>query len=247
MLRDRSRGARLRPLTAPLRFFAVGDLTYGESEVPSLKALLAAAVQGPPFIVHVGDINSGSSPCSDAQLQAIAGLFRAVAVVYTPGDNEWTDCGRWTAGGLDPRARLARVRETFYADPGVLRLTALGVTQAGERFPEIYGFVMGEVLFVALYIVALHIVGSDNGYDADDPAAMTEFRAREAANRNFLSRALASPQGRDARALAIMIQADPLFNGGRGSRGFRGFKAQLVDLMGRFPGPVLLMHGDILS
>jgi len=229
-------------VTATLRFFAVGDLPYGESEVAPLQALLAAAaVQAPPFIVHLGDIKSGSSPCTDEQLQTIAGLFRAVAVplVYTPGDNEWTDCGRRAAGGLDPRARLARVREVFYGDPGVLRLAALGVTQAGEHFPEIYGFVIDEVLFVAL-----HVVGSDNGYDADAPAAMAEFRARDAANRDFLTRAVASPQGRDARALVIMIQADPLFDGGRGPRGFRGFKAQLVDLMSHFPGPVLLIHGD---
>lgn len=227
---------------APLRFFAVGDLPYGESEVAPLQALLAAAaIQAPPFIVHVGDIKSGSSPCTDAQLQSIAGLFRALPVplVYTPGDNEWTDCGRWAAGGLDPRARLARVREVFYGDPGVLRLAALGVTQAGERFPEIYGFVMDEVLFVAL-----HVVGSDNGYAADDPAAMAEFRARAAANRDFLTRALASPQGRDARALVIMMQADPQFDQSPGPRGFRGLRAQLVALMGQFPGPVLVIHGD---
>ena len=227
---------------APLRFFALGDLPYGPSEVAPMERLLAAAVaQGAPFIVHVGDLKSGSSPCTDEQLQAVAGVFRAVPVplVYTPGDNEWTDCHRWSAGGLDPRARLARVREVFYADPGVLRLADLGVTSAAPRFPEVYGFVLREVLFVAL-----HVVGSDNGYDADDPAAKAEFRAREAANRAFLTRLLASPQGRAARALVIMIQADPLFESTPGPHGFRAFKAQLVALMGQFPGPVLLIHGD---
>ena len=47
----------------------------------------------------------GDAPYSAAQ---IAG-FPAVAdpVVYTPGDNEWTDCHRASAGGYLPTERLA--------------------------------------------------------------------------------------------------------------------------------------------
>ncbi|WP_295457201.1 hypothetical protein [uncultured Thiodictyon sp.] len=226
----------------PLRFFALGDLPYSESEVVPLQALLAAAaVQHPPFIAHVGDIKSGGSRCGDEQLRAIAALFRAVPVplVFTPGDNEWTDCHRLTAGGLDPRLRLARVREVFYDDPTVLRLDALGLTRAGPRFPEIYGFVVDRVLFLAL-----HIVGSDNGRDLHDPAAMAEFTAREEANQAFLTRMLASAPGREARALVLMMQADPLFEREPGQQGFRGLKDRLIALMGQFRGPVLLIHGD---
>ena len=41
----------------PLRFFAIGDLPYRESEEEPLRRLLASAVaQRTPFIVHVGDI-----------------------------------------------------------------------------------------------------------------------------------------------------------------------------------------------
>jgi hypothetical protein len=111
-------------------------------------------------------------------------------VVYTPGDNEWTDCHRPGAGRWDPRERLARLREIFFADPAVLRLAALGVIQADERYPEIYGFVAGEVLFVAL-----HVVGSDNGLGASYAGSRAEFESRDAVNRAFLSRMLASPAG----------------------------------------------------
>ena len=41
-----------------------------------------------------------------------------------------------------------------------------------------------------------------------------------------------------------MIQANPLFESGQGPEGFQGFKQQLVATMSRFPGPVLLIHGD---
>ncbi len=227
---------------APLRFFAVGDLPYHRAEEAPLQALLMAVVsEQPPFIVHVGDIKSGASPCTDEQLRRIAAIFQAlpVPVVYTPGDNEWTDCHRPGAGGLDPRERLARLRDIFFADPRVLKLAALGVIRASEEYPEIYGFVVDGVLFVAL-----HIVGSGNGLDAAYAGARAEFQARDAVNQAFLNRMLDSPAGRDARALVILLQADPLFESGKGPEGFLGFKQQLVATLSRFPGPVLLVHGD---
>ena len=230
------------PTPAPVRFFALGDLPYGEPEVAPLRALLAAADrQRPPFIVHVGDIKGGSTPCTDAQLESVAAIFRAVRapLVYTPGDNEWTDCRRLTAGGHDPQVRLKRLREVFFDDPAVLRLAGLRVTRPTAQFPEVYGFSTGGVLFAAL-----HVVGSDDGYAARDPAALAQWRARAAANRALLDRLLGSAAGRSARALVIMVQADPLFDRGAGPPGLAAFKALLLEVMRRFPGPVLLIHGD---
>ncbi len=226
----------------PLRFFAIGDLPYRESELEPLRRLLTQAVgEGTPFIVHLGDIKAGSAPCTDANLHAVATLFRdqPVPVVYTPGDNEWTDCHRAGAGGLDPLARLARVREVFYGDPEVLRRDALGVTHQGPGYPENAFFVHSGVL-----LVALHVVGSSNGHDRARPRSVAEFEAREEANREFLKRAIQMAEAQGVRALVILIQANPLFERGRGPQGFRGFKDDLIALMGRFSGPVLVLHGD---
>ena len=226
----------------PLRFFAIGDLPYRESEEEPLRRLLASAVaQRTPFIVHVGDIKGGSAPCTDANLREIAALFAAqpVPVVYTPGDNEWTDCHRAGAGAHDPLARLARVRQVFFEDPRVLRMSELGATRQDPDYPENAYFLRSGVL-----VVALHVVGSNNGYAPSRPASVAELQAREAANRDFLERALDAAKAREAQALVILIQANPLFERGRGPRGFRRFKEDLVGLMGRFPGPVLLIHGD---
>ncbi len=226
----------------PLRFFAVGDLPYSPSEMEPLRALLAAgAAGGSPFLVHLGDIKAGSAPCTDENLNEIADLFRAqpVPVVYSVGDNEWTDCGRRAAGGLDPRVRLLRVRETFFGDSSVLRLDALDPIRGGKAFPEIYAFLRNGVL-----VVVLHVVGSNNGLDRSDTVANAESAGRDRENRRFLKRALASPQGSKARALVLAIQANPLFEYGEGPPGFRGFKDRLVALMRSFPGPVLVLHGD---
>ncbi|AFL73052.1 hypothetical protein [Thiocystis violascens] len=51
---------------APLRFFATGDAPYAPAEMPQLQRLFVAAiVQWTPFLVHLGDIKSGSTPCAD--------------------------------------------------------------------------------------------------------------------------------------------------------------------------------------
>ena len=135
--------------------------------------------------------------------------------------------------------RLRRLRELFFDDPSVLRLDSLHPVRAEGGYPEIYGFRRGETL-----LVSLHIVGSNNGFDPADPEAVTEFRERDQANRRFLDGLLASPEGRNARALVLIVQANPFFENDPGPEGFRGFKSMLRDLMTNFPGPVLVLHGD---
>ncbi len=203
--------------------------------------MAAGAAGGSPFLVHLGDIKAGSTPCTDEHLREIAALFRAqpVPVAYSVGDNEWTDCRRRAAGGLDPLLRLKRVREVFFEDPAVLRLADLEPIRAGKGYPEIYAFMPGGVL-----VAVLHVVGSNNGLVPSDLASMAEFRSRDRTNRRFLKQILQSPKGRRARALVLVVQADPLFENGQGPAGFRGFKGQLVELMETFPGPVLVLHGD---
>lgn len=59
-------------------------------------------------------------------------------LVYTPGDNEWTDCHRVNNGAYDPLDRLAAVRKTFFPRPGFtlgppMRVDSQAGTQAGTR------------------------------------------------------------------------------------------------------------------
>jgi hypothetical protein len=229
-----------------LRFFAAGDTPYFDAETEQLRDLFdSAEAEGTPFLIHVGDIKSGSTPCIDANLKVIADLFRTrtVPVVFTPGDNEWTDCHRERAGAKDPRERLARVREVFYGDPGVLRLDRLGVVRGegadATDYPENSIFIRDEVLFVAL-----HVVGSNNGDAPDDPAAVAEFEARDAANVRLLRQATALAAERDANAMVIVFHANPRFEKARPGRGFVRLHSALAELMDAYPGPVLAIHGD---
>lgn len=230
-----------------VRFFAVGDLPYQESEYPQLDLLFAqASTGGAAFLVHVGDLKSGSAPCTDRHLARIAEQFRRqpLPVVYTLGDNEWTDCRRRRAGGHDPMARLVRVRQVFFDDPGVLRLDELGTLLGDElgltrSYPEIFSFSRDGVM-----IVALHVVGSDNNFRRNDPRALAEMRARDRANTAMLARAGADAEARGLRAMVILMHADPLFERSKPSRGFASTLDALVGLMSDYSGRVLLIHGD---
>ena len=68
------------------------------------------------FNVHVGDIKAGKTPCTDEYFTKIYNYFEEFKkpLIYTPGDNEWTDCHSQAAGGYDPEERLDVVRKTFF-------------------------------------------------------------------------------------------------------------------------------------
>src|SRR5262249_44107914 len=97
------------------------------------------------IVVHVGDIHSGANYCTRAYDQTIADLWASFddPLVYTPGDNEWSDCHKAGEGGGtynkttqqidyvvdsqgnpvdyekgDPLKNLALVRSLFFPTPG---------------------------------------------------------------------------------------------------------------------------------
>src|SRR5690348_3118784 len=85
-----------------------GDAPYGvnptdTSETDATPAFVQAVNADPDVstVVHVGDIHSGKQYCTEAYDRRIADLWSHFAdpMVYTPGDNEWTDCHKPAEGG----------------------------------------------------------------------------------------------------------------------------------------------------
>ena len=120
-----------------------GDWPYADTTVtPPNKFLLENApvlidsINADPdvsLVIHVGDIHSGSEPCTSAEIfppiaksipdwnQRIFYQFQQFVfpVVYTPGDNEWADChkSKQLISG-HPLKELASVRQLFFSKPG---------------------------------------------------------------------------------------------------------------------------------
>ena len=100
-------------------FVALGDLPYGDTrrvENRYLKLIYSINARSPAFSIHVGDFKTGSSECSDAEFKKQFEYFNLFqnALIYTPGDNDWTDCHRFIGAFDNPLERLRALRGRFF-------------------------------------------------------------------------------------------------------------------------------------
>jgi hypothetical protein len=255
-----------------------GDWPYAQLLLDNAKLLINSVNSDPDveWVIHVGDIHSGSMACTSAGIlppistsvpdwnQKIYFQFQQFKepLVYTPGDNEWTDCHKtkeFKSG--QPLKELAAVRSLFFARPG----HTLGVedkevwTQAEHfdpSFPSDAQFVENvmwedtDVVFVTL-----NIPGSNNdtlpwtnGFE-DLTGHANEIAQRNAANIRWLDKAFAFAEHDHAKGVVVAIQADmfdpaALVAGGDGLDAYTPFVQELANRSVHFGKPVLLLNGD---
>ncbi len=243
------------PPPAPLppnafAFGVFGDGAYRWWEEGRYRRVLAdAGAADIRWFLHVGDLFW--YPCSDAQLDSrLAGLnAMRHPVVYTPGDNEWTDCHEPVAGRFQPLERLQRIRSTFFARPdsslGARRmpLTPQSADTAWAEFAENARWTFGRFVFATV-----HMVGSSNAADsfpgrtAADDAARTR---RTAAAQAWLDAAFALAVRDSLAGVVLAFHGDPGLEGDSNvTPGYAGFLASLARHASAFPGQVLIIHGD---
>lgn len=237
----------------PVRIVAMGDVPYRVPEDYGRFERLIAAVnrEHPALVIHIGDIKSGSTPCTDARYLRIRDYFATVdaPLVYTPGDNEWTDCHRPAAGSMDPIERLASLRSLFFAPPRQLGGRPLAAVRQSDPpgalpYPENIRAVIGGVV-----VIAAHVVGSNNDLRHGHPAEIAEYEARDRATAAWIRAGFEAAREAGAPAVILAMHAD-LFARGNGlpaasnRSGFAGTLTALAEGATRFGGPVLVVHGD---
>src|SRR5215475_2983770 len=108
-----------------------GDLPYSAEQAAVIPKLIADMnSQDLAFTAHDGDLRqgSGSPNCADNSIYTRAaawfGTLRAPAI-FTPGDNDWTDCDRknLNADGRNSLQELDNERASFFATPYTLGQT----------------------------------------------------------------------------------------------------------------------------
>ncbi len=224
-------------------FIAIGDVPYyrrgaGEEHYERLFDAIEAAQ--PDFLIHVGDIKSGGSRCSDERFATELDRMNGFdgAVIYTPGDNEWTDCHRGNAGNHNPVERLAMLRAMFFADDRSLGRRPIDLLRqpsvdSGAPTPENAFWWHQEVAFATV-----HVVGSGN-----NSAVASEFEPRDDANVAWIDRVFAEATAARSPAVVLALHAD-IFKGGGRRDGFRATLSAIGRGARAFGGPVLVIHGD---
>ena len=236
----------------PFTFAALGCIPYARNadSRPSFLRLIAEINRHhPAFTVHLGDTMGSDERCTDElliQRRADFNTFSS-ALVYTPGDNEWTDTHNAKAGGYVPTERLAKIRALYFADERSLGLKPLNVTTQRrdprfEKFVENARWTEKGVVFATV-----HVVGSKNNHQPAVPGAMAEWREREAAVAAWIQTTFAEAQAARAPGVALFFQADPFASDkGRAgyAEGFEGFLKTVEAEARAFKKPVLLVHAD---
>jgi len=167
------------------RFIALGDMPYRDGDEIRFEQLIQSINRSQPTLsIFVGDTKNGSSPCSNEYLQKIHRLFNTFnqPLVYTPGDNEWTDCHRPSAGAFEPSERLQFIRQLYFSDTKSLGKNPIRLNRQADIHPRFKEFVENAYwLHESTLFVTVHVVGSNNNF-----SQFTEYTRRNQANLAWL-------------------------------------------------------------
>ncbi|MEJ7825514.1 MAG: hypothetical protein WKF48_08785 [Solirubrobacteraceae bacterium] len=241
----------------------IGDIPYGVAQVAAFPGEIAQINADPKVerVIHLGDIKNGSSRCDTTYFQARLADFGRFEdpLVYTPGDNEWTDCHRASNGAYLPTERLSTLRRLFFRRPGrTLGQERAAVRFQSDAFPENVLWRDDRVVFGTV-----HVVGSNDDQapwfgDRKDPASgapmpetvtetalrSREYIRREAAALAWIDAIFDDAQRRGAAGVVLGMQADMYDGAADDQSAFAPIKAVIADRAASFGKPVLLLEGD---
>jgi hypothetical protein len=231
----------------PFSFVALGDTAYnGERDYPVYRALIQTINRSKPaFTIHVGDL-WGLEPCGEPQIARVSGFFALYdhPLIYTPGDNEWTDCWMRFMGGHDSAERLQRLRTAFFKDKWSLgqrpiALVRQSTAPARKTYPENARWSKDEVLFFTV-----NVPGSNNNYRLGDLPSMTEATRRVEADVAWIRDSFRIAREQGFKAVVMAYHAEMFDNIKRQDGPFSAIIHEIRTAASRFEGQILLIHGD---
>jgi hypothetical protein len=229
---------------ADFSFVLIGDTPYTTLDELSAVKVIQEASLGTSFMIHVGDIKNGISPCTDELLTRRIKFLDAspIPLIYLPGDNEWVDCRFTEVAPFDPINRLQFIRKLAFGTSKSLGAKKID-TQFQAEFPEHRQWNQGGVQFISL-----NIPGSYNGVGILPQAAID---TRMQAVRAWLELGVAQAIQNKQRGLVVALHANIGIDRsgfqtlrGKGAAAFSDFRLFLLDQFKRWDKPSLLLHGD---
>jgi len=197
-------------LNASFEFALLGDNPYPPENVPKFEALIDEINLDTEleWVLHVGDILAPRLvTCSDEMLTARFDLYQQFQApfVFTPGDNDWFDCGQEAAGGFDEYERLDFLRELFFPEPGLtsggraMEVQSQSDDAGFEEFVENTMWVKNDVVFSTVHLVAM----------TRPPKDPTRARRRMDAALDWITKTFQLATELNSPGVFIATQADP--------------------------------------
>lgn len=234
---------------ASFSFVALGDTAYNlPDDLPRYDRLIQTInAADPAFSIHVGDI-WGARPCTEASYRDTLTWFDRYnhPVVYTPGDNEWTDCRRVeilraysgigsetdnqalaeafqfenafaNSSYVDVLAALATLRSVFFSAPQSLGADPMPLTRQGDGGGD-YAEMVENARWErdGVIFATVHVAGSDNDFRINDDARFQAAARRNRANIAWLRETFERAEAQDAPAVVIALHAGMFVDGESG-------------------------------
>jgi hypothetical protein len=164
-------------------------------------------------------------------------------LVYTPGDNEWTDCHRPGWGDYDPRERLSVLRNLFFAEQTSLGRDPINLERQSDLSPEHAAMAENARWRIdGVLFGTAHVVGSNNGRRGGDAAAIAEYESQTPRT------SLGSPHFSTSRGRSDQPRwcwpSRPIRTCSMGWAGASMRPSPRSRRARAFGGPVLVIHGD---
>lgn len=202
------------------KFWVIADTPYNSSHSDALADYFASVPDDVSFIIHLGDIRSGSASSTDlSDYEDVADLLKQspVPVFIIPGDNEYNDTDNPAFAFQTWQDNFLRFDQNWTHN--------IAVTYQEER-QENFAFVIDGTLYIGINLVSGRI---------HDAAEWTERQADDLAwiQQNF------ALYGDLATSAVIFGHASPQ------KSGYSTFSAGLAVAAAQFADPIVYFMGDV--
>lgn len=203
------------------------------------------------FVV-VNGIKSDSGSCSDNAYFRSKEMFNRSenALIVSLAATDWINC-KTKNGKSIAIDRLNRMRELFFTDDASLGNNDISLIRQSSSakfrsYAENARWEYKDILFATINLPA------DNNHYLPDAGRNSEFEDRTIANREWLERIFIYAALRKNRAIVLFCDGNPLIVPDaaklaklKGRRdGFIEIRRQFTALAKKFPGKILLLHGQ---
>jgi hypothetical protein len=221
-----------------------GDMPYSDTQAKTGVPSLIADMNGADiaFSVHDGDLKAGRgtpgsttpTTCADPLYTQGLGYFESLRqpAIFTPGDNDWTDCDRNENGNFIDVERLQHERQVFFSSDQSLgqKTMALEVQStptSGDGSCLGWNYATSSAqptacvenrrwTYKGVTYATLNVQGTCNNRcssGAGDPAGdEAEYQARNKADLVWLDQTFDEANAQNSAGVMIIWQADPGFD-----------------------------------